>query len=212
MKSGESIIKYGDIGDTFYIIVKGAVDVYVPVETKVELTLLELTRLITDYKEMVLEINGVTGFSTPVVLPTQKEAFEAIKLDKVLHKLIESKAIEEKKQEIFEKGASALATKQKFDIAVKLSQRLVFLYLGLVMVPDMTRSTNFYITRDLSYTIFYFYRKAFILEEKLVNRTAGEDEYIIKYLKKVVRLQEGGSFGELALLLSKPRSATIKAV
>ena len=58
----------------------------------------------------------------------------------------------------------------------------------------------------------YLYRKAFILEEKLVNRATGEDEYVIKYLKKVVRLQEGGSFGELALLLSKPRSATIKAV
>lgn len=143
MKAGESIIKYGDIGDTFYIIVKGAVDVYVPVEAKVELTLLELTRLITDYKEMVLEINGVTGFSAPVVLPTQKEAFDAVKLDKVLHKLIESKAIEEKKQEIFEKGASALATKQKFDIAVKLSQRLVFLHLGKVMLPDMSKTTYF---------------------------------------------------------------------
>ena len=30
-------------------------------------------------------------------------------------------------------------------------------------------------------------------------------------MKKVVRLKAGDSFGELALLVSKPRSATVKA-
>jgi CRP-like cAMP-binding protein len=36
--------------------------------------------------------------------------------------------------------------------------------------------------------------------------------YKIKYLKKVVRLAEGSSFGELALIMAKPRAATVKAV
>ena len=34
---------------------------------------------------------------------------------------------------------------------------------------------------------------------------------IIRYFKKVTRLEAGDSFGELSLLLSRPRSATIKA-
>jgi len=36
--------------------------------------------------------------------------------------------------------------------------------------------------------------------------------YKISYLKKVVRIAKGASFGELALLTTKPRSSTIKAV
>lgn len=36
--------------------------------------------------------------------------------------------------------------------------------------------------------------------------------YKIKYLKKVSKLQEGASFGELAMLMKQPRAATIKAV
>lgn len=49
------------------------------------------------------------------------------------------------------------------------------------------------------------------IEEKLVDQTTESNEIIIKYLKKVSVLREGTSFGEVALLLSKPRTATIKA-
>lgn len=47
-------------------------------------------------------------------------------------------------------------------------------------------------------------------EEKKPNMTLRM--YKIRYLKKVTRLAEGSSFGELALLTTKPRSTTIKAV
>jgi len=36
--------------------------------------------------------------------------------------------------------------------------------------------------------------------------------YKIKYLKKIIRLSAGASFGELALIMAKPRAATVKAV
>lgn len=50
------------------------------------------------------------------------------------------------------------------------------------------------------------------LEERLTNKDTTQDEIIIKYLKKAVRLTAGASFGEISLILSKPRSATVKAV
>ena len=50
-----------------------------------------------------------------------------------------------------------------------------------------------------------------ILEEKIANKSDGKDFTVIKYLKKITTLKSGDSFGELALLISKPRSATIKA-
>lgn len=44
------------------------------------------------------------------------------------------------------------------------------------------------------------------------DRKLEANEIIIKYLKKVISLKAGNSFGEISLLLSKPRTATVKAV
>lgn len=45
-KAGQTIIKYGDEGDTFYIILKGAVEIYIPVTIEVNLKMLEYTKLL----------------------------------------------------------------------------------------------------------------------------------------------------------------------
>ena len=55
------------------------------------------------------------------------------------------------------------------------------------------------------------YRKRIKLEEKLVDKSDDNDYFLIKYLKKAAQLKTGNSFGELALLISNPRSATVKA-
>ena len=56
------------------------------------------------------------------------------------------------------------------------------------------------------------FRKSIKISETLVDKNLESEEIIIKYLKKATRLKSGDSFGELALLLSAPRSATVKAV
>ena len=55
---GEVIIKYGEIGSTFYVIMKGSVDVYVPSETLVHLNQIEYSKLLNEYKHNILEVNG----------------------------------------------------------------------------------------------------------------------------------------------------------
>jgi len=55
------------------------------------------------------------------------------------------------------------------------------------------------------------FRKGIILAQSLFDKTIESNEISIKFLKKVTRLKGGSSFGEIALLLSKPRTATIKA-
>ena len=71
--AGQSIIKYGDIGSTFYIIVKGSVDVYTPIEVKVNLNVLELAKLINEYSDMVIEVNNSANFSMPYLTAEQKQ-------------------------------------------------------------------------------------------------------------------------------------------
>ena len=70
--AGQSIIRYGELGQTFYIIIKGAVDVYIPNEVKVGLSVLELGRLIKDHRDMIIDINGQVNFSMPYLTAEQK--------------------------------------------------------------------------------------------------------------------------------------------
>ena len=90
------IIKYGEIGDKFYIIWKGWVDVYIPSEKKVNFTSLELNRLIEGYREFIIEINGNTHFSTSSIHPHQRTQYSKITLEAVLDKLFELNAVDGK--------------------------------------------------------------------------------------------------------------------
>lgn len=77
---GETIIKYMDIGDTFYIIVKGMVDVFVPSETTVNLTNIEFAKLLSEYNDMLLEINDDSKIPEPNPQYWDNESFNKISI------------------------------------------------------------------------------------------------------------------------------------
>lgn len=86
-QTGETIINYGDIGETFFIIIRGAVDVYVPYETNVSISYLEFIKLIHEYKDMILEVGGDKKFIVPPIPNSAIDLYNKIKLDQILMKL-----------------------------------------------------------------------------------------------------------------------------
>lgn len=93
---------------------------YIPVEVKCKLSQYELVRLIVDYKDMLVEVNGLREISTPPIKEHEKQILEKITLESVLRKLSESKALEDKKEMVYEKADGEGADKKKYDIALKI--------------------------------------------------------------------------------------------
>ena len=81
---------------SFFIICKGSVDVYVPVEKRVNLSSLELAKLIEGYREMLVSVNHITNFSFPYLTKTEKSQLSSIPLESVLQKLFEINAVDGK--------------------------------------------------------------------------------------------------------------------
>jgi hypothetical protein len=121
------------------VIAKGAVDVYIPVEVKCKMSQIELTRLLFDYRDNLLEINGNGNIATPRILDHEKKGkkhsaanlifcenywrltqieFPKIKLENVLKKLSESRVIE--KEIIYEDAHKADGAKNKYSMALKM--------------------------------------------------------------------------------------------
>lgn len=90
---GETIIKYGDIGYTFYVIVKGMVDIYVPFTATVNYTILEFTKLLQEYRDMLLEINEDATIPEPNLQYTGYENYKIIKIKDVIAKLDENQNV-----------------------------------------------------------------------------------------------------------------------
>ena len=88
--SDETIWKFGTIGDTFYIILNGETSVFIPNQTIVNLNILEYYKLINDYKDMVLEVNGNDNIELPKISKRLIELSNSIDLDKVIEKLGQS--------------------------------------------------------------------------------------------------------------------------
>jgi len=80
---------------------------------------------------------------------------------------------------------------------------------ALILLVFIIRSIEKFITPK--HDLQYLYRSGIMLEQQLSDKSHDANEYIIKYLKKVNQLSEGASFGEVALILSKPRTATVIA-
>ena len=88
--SDETIWKFGTIGDQFYIILKGETSVFIPCHTIIELNILEYYRLIKDYSEMILEVDGSDSFELPTISKKLIELSWNIDLNLLIHKLNQS--------------------------------------------------------------------------------------------------------------------------
>jgi hypothetical protein len=110
-------------GSTFYIIATGAVDVYIPVEKKVQLSIVELARLITDYRDMLVEVNGHLNFSIPTIAPDNKIAFENTSLESVLHKLHGSIIFDDSAKDIYHSSKSINSDQQALKLALRIGNK-----------------------------------------------------------------------------------------
>lgn len=64
-RQGEVIVRYGEFGSTFFVIIKGIVDVYVPSMATVQLDQIEYSKLLNEYSHNVLEIDGGKFYLRP---------------------------------------------------------------------------------------------------------------------------------------------------
>lgn len=133
----------------------GLVDVYIPTVSTVELTHMEFVKLVNEYSDMLLEINGHRNLYPYNPQYQANDTYNSILIKDIISKI----------------DGNFEALKFQTKITSKSAK---------VVPPSEDNSLK------LSYTI--------------------------KYLKKVARLGEGASFGELSIFTSKPRAATIKAV
>ncbi|CAI2381911.1 unnamed protein product [Moneuplotes crassus] len=169
---GDTIIKYMDIGKTFYVIFKGMVDVFCPAECTAYLGVLEYNKLLEDYRDMVLSIDGSDEIPEPNQQYKEMEAYQKLSIKDIVHILEGTaplklrKEKDERRPSIFERRNSQQEDEENSKMFLKLEQ----------------------------------------------GAYKSVKEYRIRYLKKVARVGEGASFVELALLTTKPRSSTIKAV
>jgi acetyltransferase-like isoleucine patch superfamily enzyme len=67
--------------------VKGMVDVYVPFETTVNLTNVEFTKLLNEYRDMLLEINEDSKFPEPNPQYSDHETIKKISIKDIVAKM-----------------------------------------------------------------------------------------------------------------------------
>ena len=79
--------KYGTIGDTFYIILKGEVGIYVPNITTIHLNDFEYFKLLNEYSDMILSVNKVNKFVLPNCPQNIAEKASLIELDDIIYKM-----------------------------------------------------------------------------------------------------------------------------
>lgn len=84
---GETIIKYMDIGKTFYVIFKGMVDVFCPAECTAYLGVLEYNKLLEEYRDMVLSIDDSDEIPEPNLQYKEMEAYQNLSIKDVIHRL-----------------------------------------------------------------------------------------------------------------------------
>ena len=84
---GDTIIQYNDIGDTFYVIIKGIVDVFCPCDTSVYLTIIEYNKLLSEYQDMLLTVNGENDIPEPNHQYQLHDAYHQISIKDIVNKL-----------------------------------------------------------------------------------------------------------------------------
>lgn len=190
--SGDEVIKQGDVGDYFYIVETGTLDVYVQ---RPSLNNNQPTK-VTDYStggsfgELALMYNAnraatVKASSDCVLWALDRVTFRRILMDSTSKK---RRMYEQFLEEV--QLLKGLESYERFKIADALES--VTFEDEQVVMKQGDAGDNFYIIES---------GEAVVLQK---NDQGVENQ--VKHLKK------GDYFGELALLFNKPRAATVKAM
>ncbi|CAI2370917.1 unnamed protein product [Moneuplotes crassus] len=83
----KEVVKFGTHGSYFYIILKGIVSVYVPNSCNVQLNIIEYYKLLSEYSDMILSIDGEETWNLPVISNHLKENAESMSLGRIVAKL-----------------------------------------------------------------------------------------------------------------------------
>jgi len=171
------------------------VDVFSPAETTVYLTIIEYNKLLAEYRDMLLKINNDEEIPEPNIQYQNHDAYKNLNIKDIVSKLDGNlgtealiKAQEKAKEKILEKEKEMERIKEENKNSSEKNKE------GQNEEKEGEKKTA--------------PRKKVSRRQSVINLKM----YKIHYLKKVARLAEGASFGELALLTTKPRSSTIKAV
>ncbi|CAI2368994.1 unnamed protein product [Moneuplotes crassus] len=81
------VIKYGTYGSYFYVILNGTVAVYIPNFCNVKLNILEYYKLICDYSDMILLIDGKEKWELPDLPEQLVESARTMNLKRIVDKL-----------------------------------------------------------------------------------------------------------------------------
>ncbi|CAI2376816.1 unnamed protein product [Moneuplotes crassus] len=76
----ETVIKYGEVGDSFFILMKGEVEVFIPVTVTTRLSDLEFIKLLNEKRDLILEINDEKEFDIPNIPKLSNNAYQRITL------------------------------------------------------------------------------------------------------------------------------------
>ena len=64
-EKNKMIIRFGDIGYTFYVVVKGSVGIYIPTQNKFSFTYKEYLEFLLQNKRFINSVNGETDIQLP---------------------------------------------------------------------------------------------------------------------------------------------------
>ena len=188
-QEGEDIIVQGDIGDIFYLLEDGAVDVYIKKKGSTEETKVHTYKSGDAFGELAIMYNAPRAATCRVQSTAKLWA-----LDRVSFKVIVVAAAMQKRE-------TYVGFLQQVSILSSLTEMEV-MTLADSLAEEVFEDGKIICTQGDEGNYFYIIKEGEAVCSQL--NAAGED-------KEVATLSTGSYFGEIALLTSKPRQATVKA-
>lgn len=185
---GENVIKQGDIGDTFYLLESGTVDVYIKKGGADEIKV-HTYKAGDSFGELAIMYNAPRAATCRVATEATLWA-----LDRVSFKVIVVAAAMQKRE-----------TYKTFLSQVPILESLTemeILTLADSLAEEKYENSTTICTQGEEGNYFYIIKEG---EATCYQTDASGNE------KVVAKLSAGNYFGEIALLFSKPRQATVKA-
>lgn len=191
--AGEDVIKQGDDGDNFYVIVSGKYKVFVQVEGEPE------PKTVANYDEAGSFGELALMYNMPRAATVQAETDGSLfAMDRLTFRKIVLKNAYKKRQiyEALIDSVPMLKTLENYE-RMNLADALVPKTFkdGESIINQGDEADGMYFIEDGEVNIMVVDKDGEDKEEKLINSVA-----------------KGGYFGELALLTKNPRAATVKAV